>query len=96
MTCGQVEDFAVDSWQEQQFILELHNRARWEVGSGRVHRGSPGPQPPATDMSALVRTSFDPKKKKAGKRIRKMSFLWKMEILTGQTSPFVIPILIEQ
>ena len=41
--------------QEKEEILDIHNKWRSTIAQGKERRGSPGPQPGASDMKIMVR-----------------------------------------
>ena len=47
--------------KEKEEILDIHNKWRSTIAQGKERRGSPGPQPGASDMKIMVRKQrFDP------------------------------------
>ena len=42
------------SAEEQQVILDIHNRLRSRIATGKERRGKPGPQPGASNMKFMV------------------------------------------
>ena len=45
------------SAEEQQIILDIHNRLRSRIATGKERRGKPGPQPGASNMKFMVSRS---------------------------------------
>lgn len=41
--------------KEKEEILDIHNKWRSTIAQGKERRGSPGPQPGASDMKIMVR-----------------------------------------
>ena len=40
--------------EEKEVILDIHNKWRSTIAQGKERRGSPGPQPGASDMKIMV------------------------------------------
>ncbi|EZA55695.1 Venom allergen [Ooceraea biroi] len=51
--CQQAHDVGLTD-SEKKFIVKKHNELRQRVASGQETRGSPGPQPPASNMQDLT------------------------------------------
>ena len=56
-SCNSLSARGVDD-RSRQSILQAHNSLRDLVASGQERRGTPGPQPPASNMQIMVKLSL--------------------------------------